>query len=112
MSFHRVLKQFAVESGANVLGMQAHIIPFRGRKLEVISSVDEDNGVMWEHVSVVVRGVNKCPDWATMCFVRQLFWDDEDEVIQIHPKRSRYVNAHNTCLHLWRLVGGFPWETV
>ena len=30
MSFHRVLKQFAVKSGANVLGMQAHIIPFRG----------------------------------------------------------------------------------
>lgn len=47
-----------------------------------------------------------------MCFVRQLFWDDEDEVIQIHPKRSRYVNAHNTCLHLWRLVGGFPWEVA
>ena len=112
MSFHRVLKQFAVESGANVLGMQAHIIPFRGRKLEVISSVDKASNGTWEHVSVVVRGANKCPDWDTMCFVRQLFWDDEDEVIQIHPKRSRYVNAHNTCLHLWRLVGGFPWEMV
>ena len=112
MSFHRVLKQFAVDSGANVLGMQAHIIPFRGRKLEVISSVDEDNGVTWEHVSVVVRGSSKCPGWSTMCFVKQLFWDDEDEVIQIHPKRSRYVNAHSTCLHLWRLVDGFPWEVA
>ena len=92
--------------------MQAANVPFRGRKLEVISSVDKASNGTWEHVSVVVRGASKCPDWDTMCFVRQLFWDDEDEVIQIHPKRSRYVNAHNTCLHLWRLVGGFPWEVA
>lgn len=110
MSFTPVLEQFAVESRIKEMGLNAHVIPFRGRKLEVVSSIDQDGGERWEHVSVVVRGSNKCPDWYTMCFVKQLFWAPEDEVIQIHPKASSYINLHNGCLHLWRMVGGFPWE--
>jgi len=111
MSFTPVLKKFTVESRINAAGLNAHVIPFRGRKLEVVSSIDRDEDKQWEHVSVVVRGSSKCPDWDTMCFVKQLFWDSEDEVIQIHPKKSCYINLHNGCLHLWRLVGGFSWES-
>ncbi len=110
MTFCRVLKQFTIESEVNRMGMNAHVIPFRGRKYFVISSVDEADGIRWEHVSVSPVGAKKCPDWETMSFVKAIFWDDEDTVIQMHPKRSEYVNVHPHCLHLWRMVGGFPWE--
>jgi len=39
-----------------------------------------------------------------MCFIKDLFWDGEDVVIQHHPKKSEYVNRHDNCLHLWRPV--------
>ena len=45
------------------------------------------------------------PDWREMCFIKDLFWDVEDAVIQYHPEKSKYVNVHENCLHLWRLVG-------
>lgn len=61
----------------------------------------------WEHVSVSLP--HRCPTWEEMCRVKALFWDDEDSVIQFHPPRSRYVNVHPYCLHLWRWLGGdFP----
>lgn len=54
----------------------------------------------WEHVSVSVA--NRCPNWIEMCFVKDLFWDEEETVIQFHPPKSEYVNCHRTTLHLWR----------
>jgi hypothetical protein len=39
-----------------------------------------------------------------MCFVKDLFWDDEDCVMQLHPKKSEYVNNSPFCLHLWRPI--------
>jgi hypothetical protein len=59
------------------------------------------DGMGWEHVSVTIKA-NHTPSWEQMCFVKSLFWDDEDTVIQFHPKKSDYVNNHNYCLHLWR----------
>lgn len=40
-----------------------------------------------------------------MCFIKDLFWDEDDTVIQFHPPRSEYVNCHPHCLHLWRPIG-------
>jgi len=55
----------------------------------------------WEHVSVSpYKG--KMPTWDDMCAIKDIFWDEEEEVIQIHPKKSKYVNLVENCLHLWR----------
>lgn len=54
----------------------------------------------WEHVSVSLP--NRCPTWEEMCWVKSLFWDDEEPVMQLHPPRSQWVNNHAYCLHLWR----------
>lgn len=55
----------------------------------------------WEHVSVSpYRG--KLPTWDDMCEIKDIFWEDEEAVIQIHPKKSEYVNILDNCLHLWR----------
>ena len=58
-----------------------------------------ENG--WEHVSVSPYG-GKTPTWDDMCEVKDMFWSDEEAVIQIHPKKSEYVNIKENCLHLWR----------
>lgn len=78
----------------------------RGKPLRVIAVDGEETG--WEHVSVSVHdNPKKIPSWGEMCLVKSLFWSDEEEVMQIHPKASEYVNYHHGCLHLWRPVGGF-----
>jgi hypothetical protein len=52
----------------------------------------------WEHVSVSGW---RCPNWEEMCYVKDLFWYEEELVVQFHPPKSRYINCHPTCLHLW-----------
>ena len=69
-----------------------------GQALRIISS-GSDSETGWEHVSVSGRRV---PNWQEMCWVKDLFWSDEDCVVQFHPARSEYVNFHPRCLHLWR----------
>lgn len=57
----------------------------------------------WEHVSVSLP--NRCPTWAEMCAIKDLFWDESDCVVQYHPPKRDWVNNHPYCLHLWRPVG-------
>ncbi len=69
-------------------------------RLFVIAS----DGLGWEHVSVSTRG--RCPTWEEMCWVKDLFWGEEECVIQYHPPRSVYVKTHPHCLHLWKPTVG------
>jgi hypothetical protein len=74
----------------------------KGEELRIISSgVDRKSG--WEHVSVST--VRRTPNWAEMCFVKDMFWNDDECVVQFHPPRSDYVNYHPYCLHLWKQIG-------
>lgn len=70
-----------------------------GQMVFVIAS----DGLEWEHVSVSRK--DRTPTWDEMCQVKAMFWDDEDCVVQYHPPRSKYVNNHSNCLHLWRQIG-------
>lgn len=63
------------------------------------------DGDGWEHVSVSIPGIRRCPTWEEMCQVKVLFWDEDDMVIQYHPPKSSYVNNHPYVLHLWRKCG-------
>ena len=82
--------------------------PEPGWQLFAIASDGDDPFVPeakgWEHVSVhCVRGDRqRTPTWKEMCFVKDLFWDEDDVVMQLHPRRSQYVNLHQHTLHLWR----------
>jgi hypothetical protein len=74
-----------------------------GRELHIIASGgddDDEDAQGWEHVSVSLEG--RPPNWTEMCFVKNLFWEDEETVLQFHPPKSSYVNYHPHCLHLWR----------
>ena len=66
------------------------------------------DGMEWEHVSVEIRVtqgkkyITRVPSWDEMCYIKSVFWDEEDAVMQFHPPKSEYVNDHNFVLHLWR----------
>lgn len=76
----------------------AFVLDHGGLTLHMIASA----GAGWEHVSVSLR--DRCPTWEEMCFVKDLFWDDDNTVIQYHPSKRHYVNHHPYCLHLWRPI--------
>lgn len=58
----------------------------------------------WEHVSVAPVKRNKIPTWEQMCAVKDVFFKDDEAVIQIHPPKAEYVNMMANCLHLWRPI--------
>lgn len=64
-------------------------------------TVIASDGLGWEHVSVSRRDTG-IPTWEMMCAIKDIFWDEEDCVIQYHPSKSQYVNFHPGCLHLWK----------
>ena len=71
-----------------------------GRSFFVVAS----NGGGWDHVSVspCSRTRKTCPTWEEMCAIKDMFFDDNEIVIQYHPAKEDYVNDHPYCLHLWR----------
>lgn len=79
-------------------------------KLIIISSGTpdaEDPGAGWEHVSVSFayrQGGERLPSWGEMQRVKELFWRDDETVVQFHPRADAYVNL-SECLHLWKRVG-------
>lgn len=65
------------------------------------------DGMGWEHVSV--SRPDRTPTWGEMCLIKDMFWGEQDLVVQYHPPKQSYVNNHPYCLHLWRPVGvSFP----
>jgi len=82
--------------------------PLPGWRLHLICSDGLDAGDLggWEHVSVHASRYDgrqtRTPSWDEMCFVKSLCWDDDDLIVQFHPRRRDYVNNHPNVLHLWR----------
>lgn len=69
-----------------------------GKWLNFIFSVQ----MGWEHLSVSMP--SKTPSWDQMCVMKDLFWEDNEECFQYHPKKEDYVNIHPHCLHIWRPI--------
>lgn len=74
-----------------------------GTSLRIIASTaNADRRITkgWEHVSVSCQ--KRCPNWTEMCFVKALFWKDDEVVVQFHPKKEDYISNHAYCLHMFR----------
>jgi len=60
----------------------------------------------WDHVSVkkryVVTGIIAIPTWDEMCFIKEIFWPDDQHVMQLRPAKADYIDCHPHVLHLWR----------
>lgn len=59
----------------------------------------------WEHVSVCPYKKHVTPSWDDMCRIKDMFWNDDECVVQYHPPKSEYVNNMGNCLHLWKPIG-------
>lgn len=85
---------------------QGYITLSNGKKGTIMAGRNEDG---WEHVSICLY-MGKKPTWEDMCEVKGIFWDDEEQVVQIHPRKSQYVNIAEV-FHLWRPANG-DWEIM
>ena len=113
---HRRIEQYRVTSGKAASDSSygnngAFMLPVFKAGGEIILSGDPEkchctlgiivsDGMDWDHVSVSLQ--DRCPHWAEMCFVKDLFFEPEEPAMQLHPQKSDYVNHHPHCLHLWR----------
>lgn len=95
------LVEFGIEEGLCGLYCQYNgLLPcYKPTAIAVIASW----GGGWEHVSVSLA--RRCPTWEEMCMVKDIFWGEDECVVQFHPPRSEYVNRHPYCLHLWKKIG-------
>lgn len=73
-------------------------IKIKGTEWGIIAS----SGEGWEHVSISHK--HKTPSWKTMSELKDLFFEEEERVVQYHPPKSEYVNNHENCLHLWKPI--------
>lgn len=69
---------------------------------ELYGSVIWSFGGGWEHVSVCPRKRKYMPSWDDMCKLKDMFFREDETVVQYHPAKSEYVNNLPNCLHLWR----------
>lgn len=92
--------------------------PFSGvTKLKIIACGGDEKSWLesklplpaFDHVSVSVliygEQASRCPTWEEMDFVKDLFFHEDETVVQFHPPKSVKVNRHNYCLHLWKVIG-------
>ena len=68
----------------------------KGNDYLVIAS----NGGGWEHVSVSC--ISRVPSWEIMCEIKDMFFNEDEVVMQLHPAKIDYINNHPNCLHLWK----------
>lgn len=90
------------------------IIPYNVQYFLFITAFNGFPNPDWEHVSVqrinfsdyILQGnlveFPKCPSWDEMKLVKDLFFDEEERVVQFHPPKSEYVNSMEYMLHLWK----------
>lgn len=90
----------------NAYGILTGYITLNGKRASVVCGFNEGG---WEHVSVNLLS-QKLPTWEEMCQIKDMFWSEDEMVVQIHPKKSEYVNLVE-ALHLWRPVNG-NWELL
>ena len=76
----------------------AFVVPSPIDKQEMV--VIASNGLDWDHVSVSRK--SRCPNWIEMSYIKDLFFKEDETVLQYHPAKSDYVNIHPYCLHMWR----------
>ena len=56
----------------------------------------------FEHLSVSTP--TRTPTWEEMCIMKDIFWQDDEECMQLHPKKENYIDNMKYCLHIWRPI--------
>lgn len=105
--------QYRSDTGDD-FGAFRHLMP-TGVVLAIIATSGdpstEDGTGDWQHVSVHAQQPKldgsvqaRLPTWEEMCYVKALFWEPGEAVVQYHPPQENYVNVHDHVLHLWKPI--------
>lgn len=106
---HRLRKHKQLGSDDSIGNNGFFIIPHY-KIIDYEFNCQASDGDGWEHVSVSISSLlkkrgSRCPTWEEMCFIKSIFWDETDTVIEFHPAKENYVNIHDFVLHLWKPIG-------
>ena len=103
---HRLRRgQMATTDADGCNGAFSFAIPGEARRVFCVASdgsLDGHGLPKWKHVSVSFGQNKSTPSWDLMCKIKELFWEPEDVVMQLHPPRSQWISNHPGCLHLWQ----------
>lgn len=91
---HLIVRETADDGGCGLTDI------FNDGKIQ--GSVIWSWGAGWDHVSVHPFKWNYVPTWDEMCRIKDMFFREDEWVVQFHPAHSEYVNQMPNCLHLWR----------
>ncbi len=80
-----------------------YVIPANGGMLHLLCS----NTLGWDHIffKVVLDTVlskYRMPSSIEMERIKDLFFESDEAVIEVHPKKENYVNIDSNVLHLWK----------
>lgn len=81
----------------------AFIIPSPHQPDVLLCIVSDGGG--WDHLSAHGEsggGQMFTPSWDDMAFLKELFFEDDEVVMQLHPAKKYYINCEPHTLHLWR----------
>lgn len=65
----------------------------------IISKAIEQDGKEWTHVSFSRR--SRMPSYQDMALVKAVFIGPDKDAVMVLPRRSKHVNIHEYCLHLF-----------
>ena len=102
-TFNEIMESGKIWNVQNMAVMNCGLIKLPDCKTCTVVWSDDEMG--WEHVSVAPTHQFTIPSWNDMCELKDIFFGDEEEVYQIHPSKSQYVNIKENCLHLWKPKG-------
>ena len=73
-------------------------------ELKVLFSPNEAHpDGMWKHLSI--SHPKRYPIWDEILAARYEFFFETDDVAQVLPPKSEYVNVSKNCFHLWSPIG-------
>ena len=76
-NFRLTIKETSADGGCGIL-----TLPLAKQSMTVVFSY----GGGWEHVSVSYS--KKTPTWDEMCRVKDIFWGEDECVVQYHPAKG------------------------
>ena len=94
---YRITENHQLASNSSYGNNGAFLIKYETYEVYCIAS----DGGGWEHVSVSYSAT-KIPSWNMMCFIKNMFWDEEDCVIQFHPPKANML----IVTQLYYIYGG------
>ena len=80
---------------------------YRHNGLAVICSGEvKEDGKRWLHISI--SRSSRVPSYDDLCRVKRDFIGEESKAVMVFAPKSKHVNIHPYCLHLWSCLDEDP----